>query len=157
MPKRMEWKPKGKSESNVRKLIRGILDAHVGDMREGPARDAAEDGVSTVEEYMDEIVEKIMEDGEASDDLMNDYGHGDSYHHESHVDRSYNLLEAAQILDALSSYEETDSGLWEGQEPRDAISTLAAYTYGNAVYAEWQELVRKINESVAELIETEES
>lgn len=63
---------------------------------------------------IDTRVEQLVESGEASDDLLNDYPNGDSYHHESHVDRSYSVTEAAEILDAYSDYEETDSGLWEG-------------------------------------------
>ena len=96
-------------------------------------RDAAlSDAKDTVEYFADEIVDQLM-DGKASDDLLNDYSRGDEYHHESHVDQAYGLLEAAQLLDELYKHEETDSGLWDGQEPREAIATQAAFTYGNAV------------------------
>jgi len=59
-------------------------------------RDAETDARETVLEYLDAIVEKLENDGEASDDLHNDYSGGDAWHHESHVDQWYNLLEAAE-------------------------------------------------------------
>lgn len=97
--------------------------------------------------FLDEIVESLLEGGEASDDLTNDYPDGDSYHHESHVDKDYTLTEAADLLDELSDWEETDSGLWQGLEPRRAVTCQAAFTYGNAVYHFWRELVGEINDS----------
>ena len=61
------------------------------------------------------------------------------------MDKSYNLQEAAELLDELDEYKETDEGLWEGQEPRDAIATQAAYTYGAAVMSLFQALIKEIN------------
>lgn len=116
--------------------------------------EAETDAKEMVVNFIDQIVEKLIEEGKASNDLNNDYSDGDSYHHESHVDKSYSLLEAAELLDQLDDFEETDDGLWEGQKPRDAISAQAAYTYGNAVYSEWQELIEKINEDAQEVLET---
>lgn len=116
------------------------------------AQEADDDAKEMVEHYLDEIVEQILESGEASNDLYNDYTNGDSYHHEQHVDRHYSLLEAAKLLDQLSSYEETDPGLWQGLEPREAVTAQAAYTYGNAVYSEWQNLIEKINEEAGSLM-----
>lgn len=111
--------------------------------------DARSDAQDTATEFRDNMLEMYVDDGKVSDDLLNDYPNGDAYHHESHVDTSYNLTEAAEVLDELDEYEETDEGLWEGLKPRDAISAQAAYTYGNAVYALWRELVEEINDDVA--------
>jgi len=113
--------------------------------------DATDDAKETVREYLDAIVDQIVDSGEASDDLLNDYGNGDRWHHESHVDKSYDLQEAAQLLSELSDHEETDSGLWEGQAPREAIATQAAFTYGNAVYSEWRDLIERINDEYGDL------
>lgn len=110
--------------------------------------DAREDAASAVEHFEDEIVEQIVEGGKASDDMNNDFPNGDSYHHESHVDRHYSLLQAAKLLDQLGNYEETDRGLWEGLDPREAVKAQAAYTYGNAVYSLWQDLIKEINEEI---------
>ncbi len=108
--------------------------------------DAMDDAQDTARNFCDKILEMVLDNGHVSDDLMNDYGSGDSYHHESHVDREYRLSEAADVLDQLSDCEETDSGLWEGLAPREAISAQAAYTYGNAVYGRFQKLVEKLND-----------
>lgn len=118
-------------------------------------QDAKSDAQDTANNFIDEILESFMDnDGEASDDLNNDYS--DSYHHENHVDKSYNLQEAAELLDELDQYEETDEGLWEGLKPRDAIGAQAAYTYGNAVYSLFTDIIKEINEDVeiVELFET---
>lgn len=112
---------------------------------------AEDDARETVEEFLDTIVEALIDKHEASDDLNNDYPNGDSYHHERHVDQSYSLLEAAQLLDQLSEHEETDEGLWEGQSPREAVATQAAFTYGNAVYSEFTDMIKRINEEVESL------
>lgn len=108
-------------------------------------KDAQSDAKSMIDHFADEIVEQLINYGEASDDLLNDYPNGDRYHHENHVNKDYKLTEAAALLDQLSDYEETDNGLWEGLEPRRAISVQAAYTYGNAVYSLWRNLIEKIN------------
>lgn len=113
--------------------------------------EAQSDAWSTMEEFVDEMVEQWRASGEVSNDLNNDYPNGDSYHHESHVDKDYRLSDAAELLDQLSEYEETDNGLWEGLEPRRAIAAQAAYTYGNAVYGEWSTLVEKLNEHLDEM------
>ncbi len=109
--------------------------------------EADSDAHDTVDYFFDEVVEFLLDNAEASDDLLNDYPNGDAYHHESHTDKSYNLTDAAALLDELYDYEETDSGLWEGQAPRDAISTQAAFTYANAVYSLFQDLIKEINDS----------
>lgn len=108
--------------------------------------DAKDDAKETAKHFLNEIVDSLVETGEASNDLYNDYPDGDSYHHESHLDRDYNLLEAAQLLDDLSDWEEDDSGLWQGLEPRRAVAAQAAYTYGNCVCALWYDLIKKIND-----------
>ena len=115
-------------------------------------REAADDAADTVRNFADEILEQLLDDGEASDDLLNDYPNGDAWHHECHVDKEYSLIDAATLIDQLMEFEETDSGLWEGLEPRRAIAAQAAYTYGNAVYSEWRELIEKINSEAGGII-----
>jgi hypothetical protein len=119
------------------------------------AADIDSDAQDTARNFIDEIVEQYVDKGEVSGDLNNDYPDGDAYHHENHVDKEYSLTEAAEVLDSLSQHEETDSGLWEELEPREAISAQAAYTYGNAVYSRWTDLVKEINDDsdLAELKE----
>jgi hypothetical protein len=107
--------------------------------------EAAQDAKDMVEECFDSIIDQLIEDGEASTDLFNDYPGMDAYHHETHIDKSYRLLEAAQLLSELSEFEEGDDGLWEGQGPEEAIGTMAAYTYGAAVYSMWDDQIKSIN------------
>ncbi len=107
--------------------------------------DAQNDAKEAVEYYLDEVVEQLLDSGCAGTDMLNDYSDGDSYHHENHVDKSYRLTEAAELLEQLSRWEETDSGLWDRQDPRDA-STQAAFTYGTCVMSCWKALIEEINE-----------
>ncbi len=96
--------------------------------------------------YLDEMVEMLCGGDDVSDDVLNDYTSGDSYHHEAHVDKAYSLLQAAELLNELHEHEETDSGLWGGMDPVMAVSCQAAFTYGNAVYDAWRRIVEEINE-----------
>lgn len=115
--------------------------------RQDYRKSAQDDAYNMAEYFAEQIAEQIAESGKASDDINNDYPHGDSYHHENNVDHYYDLQEAAELLDQLSDYEETDSGLWEGQEPRKAIATQAAFTYGQAVWEMWSDVIKEINEA----------
>lgn len=106
---------------------------------------ADKDALEMLSYFQDNTVEQICDDGEASTDLLNDYTGADSYHHKIHVDKAYDLQEATEILREYRDYEETDSGIWEGLEPVKAIGAKAAYTYGNAVYNKWRDLVEELN------------
>lgn len=109
---------------------------------------AREDAIDTIEHFKDEIIRQVVENKKASDDMGNDYPGGDSYHHSYHVDKSYDLIEAAHLLDQLANYEETDGGLWQGLEPREAVKAQAAYTYGNAVNGIFGELIQEFNQEL---------
>lgn len=104
---------------------------------------AEEDAKDAVLHFEDEILEQLVDDDEASTEI-NDYS--DSYHHESHIDKDYGFIEAAQLIGELDDYEESDTGLWEGQDMQKALSTCAAFTYGNAVYSEFRRLMGEIND-----------
>lgn len=118
-------------------------------------QEAREGAAEIVDNYLDEIVDEIVNDGEASKDIRNDYANGDSYFHETFVDKDYNLVEAAELLSDLSDYKETDRGLWEGLEPERAIACQAAFTFGNAVESFFRDLVDEINTEVADTEETD--
>lgn len=102
----------------------------------------------TISHYEDEIIDFLVEETEAATDIQ-DFPNGDSYHHETHVDRDYNLEEAAELVEELSDHAETDAGLWEGKEPSEVLSAQAAWTFGNAVAAEFQFLMEEINSEYA--------
>ena len=115
--------------------------------------DAVSDARETVSEFKDTILEQLEKNDKASKDLHNDYPGGDSWHHESHVDKYYSLTDAAELIDELSVHEETDSGLWEGCQPKEAIGVCAAFTYGNAVLSEWCDLIDEINREAETIID----
>jgi hypothetical protein len=110
-------------------------------------KEALSDAIEMVDYFEDTVIEQLEESGEASGDVNNDYPSGDEYHHSSHTDRSYSLIDAAHLLSQLSNYEADDSGLWEGiDDPERAIEVKAAYTYGNAVMSEFQDLIKELND-----------
>lgn len=109
---------------------------------------AHDDAIELIQEYFkDEIVEQLSKNGRASDDIYNDYANGDEIFHEVIIDRDYKPYDAVILLDELGEYQEDDSGLWEGLTRwDDMLATIAAYTYGNAVMAEWRYHIKHINE-----------
>lgn len=110
-------------------------------------QEAEDDAANLVLEYfMDEIVDQLIDKGEASADINNDYDNGDGIFHETIVDRSYHLTDAAELLSQLYRHVEEDTGLWEGETDIDRIAEIqAAYTYGNAVWDELETLIMNIN------------
>lgn len=115
---------------------------------------AQADAWETAEGFVDQMVEQWRDDGWVSDDLNNDYSGGDEYHHETHCQGDYTLREAATLLEELAEWEEMEAGLWQGLDPRRAISTKAVYTYGQAVWSMWSDLVEVVNYHLDELRST---
>lgn len=103
-------------------------------------QEAEDDAANLVLEYfMDEIVDQIIDKGEASTDINNDYANGDGIFHETIVDRSYYLTDAAELLSQLYKHA-------VGETDVDRIAEIqAAYTYGNAVCDEFDTLIMNIN------------
>lgn len=113
------------------------------------------DALDAAEYFLDKIVEAIIDNqGDAPTDIMNRQ-YDESYHHESHIDKSFSLIEAAHVLDDLDEFEETDSGMWEGLDPREAVKTQAAYTYGNAVSSMFTEVMQAINSAIDDAVGNE--
>ena len=98
--------------------------------------DVTREAVDFIVEYSEMIEEGLVDDAEFN---YNEMDNLDQAFHESIVDRAYSLEDAAYVLEHTNN-EETDSGLWEGQDMRSAMSACAAYSYGNDV---WQELVEQ--------------
>jgi hypothetical protein len=74
-------------------------------------------------------------------------GYGDirDFFHEQITDRSYSIEDAAYVI-ANCEEEETDSGMWEGQEMYQAMQTCAAFSYGNDVWAKVAEIYEEMFE-----------
>ncbi len=117
-------------------------------------QDAKDDALETVKNFQDQIVEQLIQKGEASKDLFNDYLDGDAYHHDYHAN-DYDLLESATLLHQLSEDKETDRGLWQGLDPEQAICAQASYTYSNAVMSEFQGLIEGLNDAFPIIIDDE--
>ncbi len=107
--------------------------------------------MSKFENYYEYIGEeaKIFTD-DFFDELFDNIKEGDIYIHDF-IDQNLHdwadndfiyvgLLEGAEILDQ-SEEVETDSGLWEGQEPEDAVVTKAFFTYKNDMMNEIKSLI----------------
>lgn len=116
-------------------------------------QEAEEDAANLILEYfMNEIVDQIIDQGEASADINNDYYNGDGIFHEVIIDRPYSLDEAAELLSQLYRHTEEDHGLWEGEDDIDRIAEIkAAFTYGNAVWDELDDLITDINNEVDDI------
>lgn len=98
------------------------------------------------ENFIPEIIGYILDDGEASSDMYNDYADGDGIFHEQIIDQDWSVKEAMEMLATLGDFEEDDFGLWEGKDWEDILRIKAAYTFGNAVNDEWYSLISDINE-----------
>lgn len=107
--------------------------------------------IDVLNKIKDNIIEFLIEDGEASTDVYNDYDDGDSCVYELCNPNITTLFEAANLLKELNEYKETDSGIWSGLEPIDAVKSQAHYTYLNAVVYHMQYLIKKINNQVRDL------
>jgi hypothetical protein len=116
-------------------------------------REARNDAVSFFDEYKDVMVDALVNGGKVSDDLYNDYSNGDGFIHETYTDKWYDLRDAVDVLEDLDRYEETDSGLWDGQGMKEALGTCAAYTYCNAVVSFIQEAIGTINDNCESIVD----
>lgn len=113
--------------------------------------EAIEEARGAANDFLKEIVENVIAaEGEIRETSIDDYA-SDGYV----SDKSLDLKDAADLLDDLREYEETDSGLWEGQEdPREAVKVMAAFTYRNAVNSLFEDLMTHINETVETAVGT---
>jgi len=106
------------------------------------------DAQDIISDYIEEIAKMLIDDGEASTDLYNDYSDMDSRISESD-DYWRRPEEAIETIDELSEFEEEDSGLWEGcRDYREILSAIAHYTYTNALYAEIESMIKSINDTL---------
>lgn len=82
---------------------------------------------SFVDEYEDELLDEIKNGNTDIYEFVNDY----RVHEWVDNDFIYvDLTDSAEILEQSDNVE-TDFGLWEGQEPIEAIKTQAFFTYKN--------------------------
>lgn len=100
-----------------------------------------------VNEYFDDFLQSVK-DGEKAD--FHDYIDGDNKLHE-HIDQYLDLREAVDILEQCEN-EETDSGLWEGLPPKEAVTAMAFWSFKADVYKEIKSMFEeKLNDELVEL------
>jgi len=106
------------------------------------------DAKEILSNYIEEIAEMLIDNGEASTDLYNDYPSMDERVSESD-DYNRNPTDAIEVIEDLSEFEEEDSGLWEGSTSySDILSTIAHYTYTNALYHEIESMIENTNDTL---------
>ena len=106
------------------------------------------DAQNIISNYIEEIAKMLIDDGEASTDLYNDYNNMDANISESDS-YGHNPSDAIEIIDELSEFEEEDSGLWGGcRDYREILSAIAHYTYTNALYAEIESMIESIDDTL---------
>lgn len=98
------------------------------------------------------IIQALKDDADWD---YNDIDNLDSLWHETIVDRSYALDDAAYILENCEN-EETDSGIWDGQDAQGMMSARAAYSYSNDVWFRCEEMYNGIKERMQEIKDDDE-
>jgi hypothetical protein len=94
---------------------------------------------SFTDEHKDDVIAEIRDGNTDVYDMLND-----SRIHEW-VDNDFiyvDLVDSAHIIEQSDNVE-TDLGLWEGQEPMEAIKTQAFFTYRNDLYYAVKELMEE--------------
>lgn len=89
-----------------------------------------------VDEYKEDVFAEVKDGNTDAYDLLND-----SRVHEW-VDNNFiyvDLIDSAHIIEQSDNVE-TDYGLWEGQDPQEAIKAMAFFTYRNDLYYAVKEL-----------------
>jgi len=106
------------------------------------------DAQDIISDYIEEIAEMLIDDGEASTDLYNDYNNMDSRISKSDA-YWRSPEEAIETIDDLSEFEEEYGGLWdECGNYRDILNVIAHYTYINALYHEIKSMIENINDTL---------
>lgn len=114
-------------------------------------------------EYVEKEAKSFVEDNELDliDEIedgntdVNEYIHDYRLHEWVDSDFIYvDLMDCAEILEQ-SNEVETDSGLWEGLEPRKAIETQAFFTYRNDLGFEVESQFKDILERKLEEVESD--
>lgn len=93
----------------------------------------------------EDMIKGALEDGKDFD--LNDIDGLDGAFHYDITDRAYSPRDAVFVLENTDN-EETDSGLWEGQDWRDELSTRAAYSFSNDVWFKCEEIYKEMQEEI---------
>lgn len=85
-----------------------------------------------IDEYTDSIVQQVKHGKTVIID-QDFYLSASEYIHEKITHKfDLSISEAADLINTLEDYEETDEGLWQGERPSQAIRSMAAATFTKA-------------------------
>lgn len=97
------------------------------------------EAVDFIEDVFDDVIDAIVDD---EDYLFNNSSIDDTFF-ESVTDRSYSITDAAFVIENSDNVE-SDSGLWDGKDPSEALECQAAFTYANDVKSDVEEIYQEI-------------
>src|SRR4030042_3569260 len=106
-------------------------------------KDIEQEAKSFLSEHEEEFKQAIKENKEFDRNEIDDL---DEWFHEEITDRAYTLKDAAYIISNCEN-EETDSGIWEGQDAKATLSSIAAYSFSNDVWLKCEEIYKEIKEN----------
>ena len=115
-------------------------------------KDVEDEAKDFLSEYKDDLKRAIKEEKEFD---RNDIEVLDDAFHENITDRAYSPEDAVFILEHCDN-EETDSGLWEGQDWRDELSTRAAFSFSSDVWFKCEQIYNEIKEEYESQRNTED-
>jgi hypothetical protein len=93
-------------------------------------------------DFIDGLMDEFLEAMENDENYFIDGNVQDSLF-ESVTDRSYTLTDAAFVIEN-SNNPESDSGLWDGKDPAEALETQAAFTFSNDVSSDVEEIYEDV-------------
>lgn len=93
-------------------------------------------------DFIEEVMEEFLESMENDENYFLD-GDVDDRFFECVTDKSYSLTDAAFVIENSNSVE-TDSGLWDGKDPAEALETQAAFTFSNDVRSEVEDIYEDV-------------
>lgn len=92
-----------------------------------------------VDEHREDVFKEVRDGNTDVYNLLND----SKIHEWADNDFIYvDIIDSAHIIEQSNNVE-TDYGLWEGQDPQDAIKAMAFFTYRNDLYYAVKELMEE--------------
>lgn len=110
-------------------------------------REVENEALDAIEHFKDEIVGEIVDRG-SGDAPIEISSYSESYVNEHVCDKSVYPKDAIELLETLSDYEEDPGYLNWGEDWREALSQLAAFTFSNAVSHRFTELMEDLNRAI---------
>lgn len=103
-----------------------------------------QDAKSFMNDFYKEFLDSVKEDGSKE---LNEFIDGDGKLH-NFIDQYLSLREAVEIIEQCDN-EETDSSIWEGLPPKEAIVSMGFWSYKNDMYIMVKEMFEeKLNEDL---------